>query len=222
MKKITQLLTLFAIGASILVFQGCKEDEKIEPAPTVDVDPTAAANTPGNKVSANVTVTAPNGGKSLVIYVAGAEVETKDITALDLTVPIAYEYTIPTSAVIGSVIVVSFQAIDNKDYPSAITNFVISVGDPVIKLEGTLATQTLDATKPYLLKGQVFVPSGVTLTIPEGTVIKGDKATKAALIIQPGGKLIANGTAAKPIVFTGDFSSCNGERCLSLFNASWC
>ena len=77
-----------------------------------------------------------------------------------------------------------------------------ALGDPTVKLEGTLATQTLDATKPYLLKGQVFVPSGVTLTIPEGTVIKGDKATKAALIVQPGGTLIANGSPAKPIVFT--------------------
>jgi hypothetical protein len=160
MKKVTQILALFAITASLVVFQSCKEDEKIEPAPIVDVDPTAAANTPGNKVSANVTVTAPNGGKSLVIYVSGVEAETKDISTLDLSAPIAYEYTIPTSAVIGSVIVVSFQAVDNKDYPSAITNFIISVGDPVIKLEGTLTTQTLDATKPYLIKGQVFVPSG--------------------------------------------------------------
>lgn len=210
MKKITQILALFAIGASVLMFQSCKEDEKIEPAPTVDVDPTAAANTPGNKVTANVTVTAPNGGKSLVIYVAGAEAEAKDISTLDLTAPIPYEYTIPASASIGSVIVVSFQAIDNKDYPSAISNFIISVGDPVIKLEGTLATMTLDATKPYLLKGQVFVPTGVTLTIPEGTVIKGDKATKAVLVVQPGGKLIANGTADKPIVFTS--AQAIGER----------
>jgi hypothetical protein len=210
MKKITQILALFAIGASLMMFQSCKEDEKIEPAPIVDVDPTAAANTPGNKVSANITVTAPNGGKSLVIYVSGAEVETMDISSLDLTAAIPYEYTIPATAVIGSVIVVSFQAVDSKDYPSAISNFIISVGDPVIKLEGTLATQTLDASKPYLLKGQVFVPSGVILTIPEGTVIKGDKATKAALIIQPGGKLIANGTAAKPIVFTS--AQAIGER----------
>ncbi|MBK5277716.1 MAG: hypothetical protein JJE09_02520 [Bacteroidia bacterium] len=210
MKKFTQILALFVLSISLLVLQSCNESEKIEPAPIVDVDPTAAANTPGKIVSANVTVSAPNGGKSLVIYVAGVEAETKDISTLDLSVPIPYEYTIPSTAIIGSVIVVSFQAIDNKDYPSAISNFIISVGDPIVKLEGILATQTLDASIAYLLKGQVFVPNGVTLTIPEGTVIKGDKATKAALIIQPGGKLIANGTAAKPIVFTS--SQAIGER----------
>jgi len=105
---------------------------------------------------------------------------------------------------------VSFQVIDAKNYPSAISNFVITVGDPVITLQGILTTQTLDATKPYFLKGQVFIPSGVTLTVPAGTILKGDKATKATLIVQPGGKLIAIGAADKPIVFTS--AQAVGER----------
>lgn len=210
MKKLLKLSFLFMAAASVMVFQSCKDEEDIKPAPSVSVDPTSAANTPGGKVTANLTLDAPNGGKSLVTYVAGAEVDSKDLTSVDLSAAIPYEYTIPASAVIGSKIIIAFQLIDNKDYPSAITNFVVTVGDPVITLQGNLATSTLDATKSYLLKGQVFVPSGVTLTIPEGTVIKGDKATKSALIVQPGGKLIANGSAAKPIVFTS--SQAIGER----------
>jgi len=54
----------------------------------------------------------------------------------------------------------------------------------------------------YSLKGWVYVESGATLTIEPGTIIKGDKDTKAALIIRRGGKLIAQGTANSPIVFT--------------------
>lgn len=195
--------------ASVMVIQSCNE-EKIEPAPTVSVDPTTAQNIPGGKVSASLTITAPNGAQDLVIYVSGVEVETKDLASVNLSSPIPYEYTIPADAKVGSKIVVSFQVIDNKNYPSAISNFVITVGDPVIKLQGSLITQTLDATKPYLLVGQVFVPTGVTLTIPAGTVIKGDKATKAVLIVQPGGKLIANGEASKPVVFTS--AQATGER----------
>ncbi len=141
---------------------------------------------------------------------AGVEVETRDISTTDLNSPIAYNYTIPANSVIGSKIVVSFQVVDTKNYPSAISNFVISVGDPVITLQGILTTQTLDATKPYLLKGQVFIPTGVTLTVPAGTIIKGDKATKATLVVQPGGKLVAIGEAAKPIVFTS--AQAVGER----------
>jgi hypothetical protein len=40
------------------------------------------------------------------------------------------------------------------------------------------------------------------LTIQAGTVIIGDKATKGTLVVHRGSKLIANGTAAAPIVFT--------------------
>lgn len=82
--------------------------------------------------------------------------------------------------------------------------------DELTPLEGNLATQTLDASKVYLLKSQVFIPDGVTLTIPAGTVIKGQKATKAALIVKPGGKLVANGTASNPVVFTSNQAV--GER----------
>jgi hypothetical protein len=205
-KKLSSLLFAFV---AIFAFQRCNEDE-IKPAPTVVVTPTSASNIPGGKVTAEITVDAPNGAKSLTIFVAGAEVEQKDISTTDLATPIPYEYTIPAGAVIGATIVVSFQVTDQKDFPSAIANFVVTVGDPVITLQGNLTTQTLIATKPYLLKGQVFIPSGVTLTIPAGTIIKGDKATKATLIVQPGGKLEAIGTETSPIVFTSAQSV--GER----------
>ena len=71
-----------------------------------------------------------------------------------------------------------------------------------VELSGDLTTQSLDASRKYLLKGQVFVRTGQTLTIPAGTIIMGDKATKAALIIDRGGKINAVGTATSPIIFT--------------------
>lgn len=51
----------------------------------------------------------------------------------------------------------------------------------------------------YTLKGYVFVTSG-TLTIEAGTTIKGDNGS--ALTITKDARLVANGTADKPIVFT--------------------
>ena len=56
----------------------------------------------------------------------------------------------------------------------------------------------------YLLKGWVYIAKGAELTIEPGTIIKGDKQTKAALIAERGGKLIAKGTASEPIVFTSE------------------
>jgi hypothetical protein len=72
-------------------------------------------------------------------------------------------------------------------------------------LSGTIsANRTLDASKVYLLSGFVYVADGVTLTIPAGTVIRGDQVSKATLVVTMGGKLIAEGTASKPIVFTSN------------------
>ena len=63
---------------------------------------------------------------------------------------------------------------------------------------------TLDASKKYLLRGWVYITEGSSITIPAGTVILGDKDTKAALIIERGGKIHATGTADKPIIFTSE------------------
>ena len=74
-----------------------------------------------------------------------------------------------------------------------------------VTLEGDIPSDmTLRAVDNNLLKGYVYVPSGVTLTIEPGTVIKGEKATKGSLIVEPGGKIIAEGTVDKPIVFTSN------------------
>lgn len=79
-----------------------------------------------------------------------------------------------------------------------------------IELSGNLSTQTLDASKKYILKGQVFVNDGQVLTIPAGTVIIGDKGTKGLLVINVGGKIMAEGTATNPIIFTSERAV--GER----------
>jgi hypothetical protein len=72
-------------------------------------------------------------------------------------------------------------------------------------IEGEItSSRTLDASKKYLIVGKVYVTAPNTLTIPAGTVIFGDKETKAALIINRGAKIIANGTATNPIVFTSE------------------
>ena len=56
----------------------------------------------------------------------------------------------------------------------------------------------------YILKGWVYIADGAQLTIEPGTVIKGDKETKAALIAERGGKLVAQGSETQPIVFTSE------------------
>ena len=86
------------------------------------------------------------------------------------------------------------------------------MAEAAVELTGNLETQTLVSSKKYLIKGQVFVRDTKTLTIEAGTIIMGDKATKGTLIIDRGAKIIANGTAARPIVFTSSLAVNTRDR----------
>lgn len=74
-------------------------------------------------------------------------------------------------------------------------------------------SQTWTANNEYFLTDRVFIPDGITLTIEPGTKIyasindNGTPASKTddkvgSLIAVRGGRLVADGTASSPIVFT--------------------
>ncbi len=79
-----------------------------------------------------------------------------------------------------------------------------------VVLSGDLSTQTLTPNEKYLIRGQVFVRSGQTLTIEPGTILFGEKASKGTLIIDRGGKIMAQGTLENPIIMTSNQAP--GER----------
>jgi hypothetical protein len=83
---------------------------------------------------------------------------------------------------------------------------------PTVNVTGVItANTTWTKNNVYLLQGLVFVDTLVTLTIEPGTVIRGDASTIiSTLVIQRGAKIIANGTACNPIVFTS--SKAAGSR----------
>lgn len=79
--------------------------------------------------------------------------------------------------------------------------------------DGT-GTVTWTGDKKYVLSGFVYVNDGQTLTIEPGTIIKfkeGQGTQASALIVASGGKIIANGTAEKPIIFTSELDDLNGN-----------
>jgi len=69
-------------------------------------------------------------------------------------------------------------------------------------ISGTISSSRFYAKGKYVLKGYVYVTEGATLTFEAGSVIQSDITEKGALIIERGGKLIAEGKANNPIVFT--------------------
>lgn len=71
------------------------------------------------------------------------------------------------------------------------------------EISGDITTNKTFTTGNYTLKGIVKVQPGVTLTFEAGSTITCDIATgDNALVVLNGGKLIVNGTATQPVVFT--------------------
>lgn len=79
------------------------------------------------------------------------------------------------------------------------TTPVVVSGD----IRGVITTnQHWTKDKTYRLRGYVYVTNGATITIDAGTKIVSNKDSAGVLVIYRGAKIIAEGTASEPVVFT--------------------
>jgi len=80
-------------------------------------------------------------------------------------------------------------------------------------------SQTWDCSHTWTLDKKYYVKAGQTLTIQPGTVVRGAAAgvpaDATALIVERGGKIIADGTQSCPIVFTSVADPMNGAYSLT-------
>jgi hypothetical protein len=76
---------------------------------------------------------------------------------------------------------------------------------------------TLGCDKDWLLEGHLVVPAGATLTIAAGTTIKAKPGTNAAIVVQKGGRILANGQRSAPVVMTVDSPAPNPGDWRGLF-----
>lgn len=201
--------SLLAIAVTIVVFTACKNEDTPDPVVTVSgINPASAT------VGADITITgtefSTTAADNKVTFTGGAVGTVKSATATQLVV------TVPAGAQNGTITV----QVGSKPAVTTTTTFTLVVVPKTVQdVTGDItASATWTADKIYLLKGFVYVKDGATLTIQPGTIIKG--ATKeqdplgtakgGTLIVEPGGKLIAEGTADRPIVFTS--SKAAGQR----------
>lgn len=221
-KSIKMLRTIALLLSTAVIFNACKEEEEVFPAPTVTAG-TSANGKAGDVVKITSTINAPGGLKTLTVLKNGQTFESKAFTG-ETTTSYTKDYTVE-SLPVGATVVFTFQATDNKDQASTIATQTITVSavpaKPIVDVTGTL-DGNISWTKGniYRLKGFVRVGEDAkidgtptktgTLTIEAGTVIIGERASKATLIVQRGSKIIANGTADAPIVFTSERAV--GER----------
>ncbi len=104
-------------------------------------------------------------------------------------------------------------AFGKKDWTAGWSTFNFPVQQGISILQGDIVSnRTLSADSSYLLRGFVRVKAGATLTIPAGVKLYGEYNTQGSLIVQPGGKIMAQGTATSPIIFTSEFAKPGSEQ----------
>ncbi|PKK37951.1 cell shape-determining protein MreB [Siphonobacter sp. SORGH_AS_0500] len=195
------ILALFSTGITLT---SCNNDKSPEPALSITgINPASAP------VGTDITISGTEFGTSTsavtVTFSGNVSATPKAVTSTSITT------TVPAGAQDGPVTV----KVGDKTVTSS-TSFTLSA-KAVQEVSGRItADQTWTADKVYLLKGYVYVNSGVTLTIKPGTVIKGGgkdldpNGRAATLIITKGAKIMAEGTETQPIVFTS--SKAAGSR----------
>jgi hypothetical protein len=219
--KATKAITLLLSMA--LMFNACKKDEEVFPAPTV-VTTGTLAGTAGTKVQIAATINAPGGIKQVNVLKNGASFDA--ITGSgQTTLAYAKEYIIDNMPA-GSIVNFTIQVVDNKNQTSTLTTIPVTIAAVPPKTivtipAGSLAAGNITWTSDKIYKLVGFVRVGeeavkgtitkkTVLTIEAGTLIIGDRASKGTLIVQRGSQVIANGTATNPIVMTSERAV--GER----------
>lgn len=179
------------IIATILlaVISSCKKEEVIINATGVTMDQKAAIIRIGTPYKLTASISPFDTSDKTLVWT------TKDATVAAVANGIV-------SGVAAGSTEITITTKDGGFTDKCVVTIFPSVGSTVT-LAGNITTNiTLKSDINYVLDGWVFVKSGATITIEPGTVIKGKPDTKASLVIERGAKIMADGTATKPIVFT--------------------
>jgi hypothetical protein len=204
--KFQQYLVYFvAILFAGLSLSSCGGDDEVTPdAPSVT--PPAITNAvSGEAGSIAFTVSVPGGYASSAVAATGG-------TASIVTEPAAgatsgtVEVSFTASIASGAASVTLTTTDRNGKFTAQVAVVNVEAEQTVFRITSNItADATWETGKTYILGARIAVVSGVTLTIQPGVVVKGEAGSGSnatALLIARGGKLMAEGTASQPIIFT--------------------
>jgi hypothetical protein len=198
-------LLLMAFVASITFLISCDEEEDpVFQAPVV----TAPANQIvqfGEAIDLAFNFSSEAGYKSSTVAASNGNAVIKtDATAGSTSGTIVVTFTGGSTAGAGSALL----TVTDKENRTGSATAVLTVEEEetVVSVTSNITENTTwESGKVYTLESRISVVSGVTLIIEPGVIVKGQAGTGAnatALLIARGGKIMAEGTADSPIIFT--------------------
>lgn len=196
----------FGLLLGLVLATGCKDDDpKIGDAPTVSVTPSQAQDVPGAVVSVTVTISAPNGGKALLIEgVPNPDVDLNGSAEQEVEI----EILIPNDAITGSVITVIFIAEDKESLTSAPIEFIITVGDLLITGD-PVETESPNTNYEPAFEGQTRIGSVTTETAWTKSIITSSLSSPWGVVSLPDGRLLVTqkGGTMRIVTLAGNVSA---------------
>jgi hypothetical protein len=205
MKK---LISMLAIAAFAMAFAACDDDDDAAPDAPSFTPPAVSNVQVSSPVDVTFAVSVPGGYKSMSATATGGTAAKKtEPTAGANSGDVVVTFTADANAGAGSVTVT---VTDNNDKTASQTAAINKTAEAVEPSEVEISANitenaTWETGKTYILKSRIAVVDGVTLTIEPGVIVKGEAGTGSnatALIIARGAKIMAEGTADAPIIFT--------------------
>lgn len=198
MKK---LLSMLMLAGLVTMFWACSEDETTPDGPSIS-EPAIVNVLVADVTELSFAVTIPGGYKSVEVSATGGTAAIESEPSAGATSGnVVVNFT--ADANIGAASVTLTITDSNDKIATEVLN--LTKGNTVTVTSNISANTTWKSGRIYILATRVTVLNGVTLTIEPGVVIKGQGGTGSnatALLVARGGKLMAEGTAASPIIFT--------------------
>jgi hypothetical protein len=200
-------LSVLALSLLVGAFAACKDNGGTGPQPLSP--PTGVATAQLSLTAIRVSWTAVTGATNYLLERASAAnpgvfaqaggglLAATSFDDNGVSAGVAYSYRV--AAVAGA---------DTSAF-STVATFTTGLQQAVISADVT-TSRTLFSDTVYVLSGYIKVKNGAVLTIQPGTKIVGDtNVTGSSLWILRGSRIIANGTAGQPIVFTSQRTAGN-------------
>ena len=213
MKKLLSLIALFGV---MFALSSCgDDDDNVGPgALSISGIPATAEIAVGDNLEVSgVVLTAVDGFASSEAFTVAVGTSVVDLSALitgasPQTINIVADAAVQTALGItgaGTYTLVFTLTDANGDEATFSHELTVAEFLEVVVSNNITSDVTWTKNKIYILNGRISVEAGNTLTIEEGTIIKGEGGTgsnASALLIARGAMINAVGTAAEPIIFT--------------------
>ena len=187
--KTLRLLTAVAL---LFAFFSCKKtEETVAPPPTVPAPTVSSLSATTGIAGDQITITGANFTNATAVSFGGTN---------------AASFTVQNATTIVATLGAGASGDVSVTTPGGIGKlggFTFIGPGSKLDVRGLITTNTTwKKDFIYRVRGYVYVISGATLTIEAGTKIISNKDSAGVLIVTPDSKIIADGSASAPIVFT--------------------